>query len=182
EEPHDELVSSRANPRRDLVGLHCQSPDGGRRNRPARTRGNAEAGGPEAVPRARAGVGRGRGPALAFHDGRSRCQIGSADPKGSKPDNNVGSYPHRHVSMVNTSCASRTPLSGCRPTDNNGSCTPSAACANELEIRIGFPNTLHNPSRRAASFTAGPIAVKLRRSAVPMLPYVTSPACNAMSK
>src|SRR5215813_7133227 len=107
EEPHDELVSSRTNPRRDLVGLHCQSPDGGRRNRPARTRGNAEAGGPEAVPRARAGVVRGRGPALAFHDGRSRCQIGSADPKGSKSDNTVGSYLHRQVQMVNTSCASR---------------------------------------------------------------------------
>src|SRR5215470_12975924 len=62
--------------------------------------------------------------------------------------------------MVNTSCASRTPLSGCRPTGNNCSRTPCAACTNDLEIRIGVPNSLHNFSRRAASFTAGPITVK----------------------
>ena len=62
--------------------------------------------------------------------------------------------------MVNTSCASRTPLSGCRPTDNNCSRTPCAACTNDMEIRIGVPDSLHKPSRRAASFTAGPITVK----------------------
>src|SRR5215472_1400009 len=106
----------------------------------------------------------------------------SADPKRSKSDNTAGSYLHRQVQMVNTSCGSRTPLSECRPTDNNGSRTPSAACTNDVEIRIGLPNTLQSPSRRAASFTAGPITVKSRRSAVPMLPYVTSPACSAMSK
>jgi len=42
-----------------------------------------------------------------------------ADPKRSKSDNTAGSYLHRQVQMVNTSCGSRTPLSGCRPTDNN---------------------------------------------------------------
>src|SRR6516165_5592652 len=78
----------------------------------------------------------------------------------------TGAYLHRQVQMVNTSCASRTPLSGCRPTDNNCSRTPCAACTNDMEIRIGVPDSLHNPSRRAASFTAGPITVKSRRSAV----------------
>src|SRR5262249_16352810 len=48
EESNDELVSSRTNARRDLVRLYCQGLDGGRRGRPARTSGHAEAGGLEA--------------------------------------------------------------------------------------------------------------------------------------
>ena len=64
----------------------------------------------------------------------------------------TGAYLHRQVQMVNTSCASRTPLSGCRPTDNNCSRTPCAACTNDMEIRIGVPDSLHNPSRRAALY------------------------------
>ena len=35
---------------------------------------------------------------------------------------------------------------------------------------------------RTARLTAGPITVKSRRSALPMLPYITSPACSAMPK
>src|SRR5262249_44046307 len=60
EESNDELVSSRTNARRDLLGLHCQSRDGGRRNRSATTGGNAETGGQDAGPARPGRAGRGQ--------------------------------------------------------------------------------------------------------------------------
>src|SRR5262249_31428628 len=64
-ESQNELVSSRNNARRGVVPLYCQGRDGGRRHRPARTRGNAAADGPEAPP-ARASTG------TAVHPGLPR--------------------------------------------------------------------------------------------------------------
>src|SRR5258705_10657576 len=82
EESNDELVSSRTNARRDVVRLYCQGRDGGRRDRPARTRSNAEADGPEAGPASACRAGRGQ--ALAFVGGRSTWRICRANLQSAK--------------------------------------------------------------------------------------------------
>src|SRR5262249_43982222 len=79
EESNDELVSSRTNARRDLLGLHCQSRDGGRRNRSATTGGNAETGGQAAGPASPSRAGRGQASA-ARRPTWHRLQI---DPQSS---------------------------------------------------------------------------------------------------
>ena len=44
----------------------------------------------------------------------------------------------------------------------------------------GRPRSRHSPSMRAARLTAGPMTVKSSRFSPPILPYMTSPTCNAM--
>src|SRR5216684_499919 len=68
------------------------------------------------------------------------------------------------------------------------SCSPSGinlvfvSAATAPEISTLRPSGRHNPSSRLTRLTAGPIAVKSSRSAVPMLPHSISPRCSAAPK
>ena len=84
---------------------------------------------------------------------------------------------HHRSASAKTAQGVAMPRNACSPSGISGCRRFRRECAETSTVR---PSGLHSPSSRLTRLTAGPIAVKSSRSAVPILPHSISPRCSAV--
>jgi len=119
-----------------------------------------------------------RGEPQALHNA-GRLAWGSG-PRGERPDYTGLDVIIVRGTQLRDHAIDRLPSSNSLEREFAQELRPHAARAHKFRGEQGQRwRSLHIDSMREVRLTAGPMTVKSRRASPPMLPYITSPTCNA---